>query len=55
MCDEYDYFFDRARIAEEMRRNRKKIDEPKPQSEAAPPAPAADPKPGVREQEPVPV
>ncbi len=55
MCDDYDYFFDRARIAEEMRRNRKKTDQPKPQSEAAPKAPAAEPKPGVEEQETVPV
>lgn len=54
MCDDYDYFFDRARIAEEMRRNRKKTDEFKPQSDAAPTAPAAEPKP-IQEQDAIPV
>lgn len=55
MCDDYDYFFDRARIAEEMRKNRKKTDEPKPQADAAPTAPRAEPKPAVEEQDVIPV
>jgi hypothetical protein len=53
MCYEYDYFFDRARIAEEMRKNRKKAQDQKPPVEAAPTAPVAEPKPVV--EEPVPV
>lgn len=55
MCDDYAYFFDRARIAEELRANRKKADEPKPQIDAAPTAPVAEARQGVNEQETVPV
>jgi hypothetical protein len=53
MCDDYDYFFDRARIAEELRKNRKKTDDIVPPIEAAPKAPVAEPKPVVEETVPV--
>lgn len=53
MCHDYDSFFDRARIAEELLRNRKKTDPQQPPLEAAPKARAAEPKPVDEETIPV--
>ncbi len=54
MCYEYDDLFERMRLAEQLRRQRKLADElNKPSGAPAPPKPA-EPEKGVEERQPVP-
>ena len=54
MCDEYDEFFNRARVAEQLRRQAEWADKLKEQCTQAAPAKPAEPEKQVKEQEPVP-
>ena len=54
MCYEFDDFFNRARVAEQLRRHTEWADKLKEQSTTAAPAKPAEPEKHVKEQEPVP-
>jgi len=54
MCYEFDEFFNRARIAEQLRRQAKRADKLKEQSTQAAPAKQAEPEEHTKEQQPVP-
>ena len=54
MCYEFDAFFTRARIAEQMRMKSKIADELKKQSSTATPTVPAEPERHTKDQEPVP-
>jgi hypothetical protein len=54
MCYEFDEFFNRARAAEQLRRQTKLADKLKEQSKEAAPAKPAEAEEQVKEQQPVP-
>ena len=54
MCYEYDEFFQRARVVEQLRGKTKIADELKKSSETVTPSKPTEPEKSVKEQEPVP-